>query len=277
MKILKLFCLVLLCAMFVSCSKPAYTSFETSRVKMANMELLASFSILEYDNLRKELDENTEQTLKNKGLIDYGRQYYANNKNIQINQYKIATSEGAMIIKNEADGTIMTFNEYAGLSISYNKQYLGICDMGKLHIFDLDNNLYEIEHYKNKKCTAIYFSLDNKYLIVNNENKGQIYDVKTGDLVYDNPKRRLFVPRTELFYTNAANEFAMAGNEIILLDEGKRIIVEGLNSGSFYGYIIYVIKNKESVDVLIENIQKTWVPFTSFPPIYSKRKLQELP
>ena len=237
------------------------------------MEFLASFGVWECSNLRKELDKNTEQTLKNKGLIDYGRQYYANNKNIHINQYKIATSEGAMIIKNEADGTIMTFNEYAELSISYNKQYLGICDTGKLHIFDLDNNLYEIEHYKNKKCTAIYFSLDNKYLIVNNENKGQIYDVKTGDLVYDNPKRHLFVPRTELFYTNAANEFAIAGNEIVLLDEGKRIIVEGLNSGSYRRSIGYVMKNKESIDILLWQNQITWVPLTSFSAILLNDKI----
>ena len=84
-------------------------------------------------------------------------------------------------------------------------------------------------------------------------------------MVYDNPNNPLFV----------SLDYAIAGNEIILLDEEKRIIVEGLeDSSSYEEEIIQVRKNKEGIDVLIWERRKSWAPFVSFPPSCSIRRLQ---
>ena len=191
MRTLILLYLMPLCVMLTSCTKPIYASFETSKAKM---KVLSGFSVGQCSKIEQETYKNAEQILSNKDLIDYKKQYYENGK-IQINQYEITrnteTDIRTTIIKNKANNTIIhTFyndNGDAAFSVSYDKQYLGICDRGKLRIFDLNNNLYELEHYKDKKCTEVYFSLNDKYLIVNNKNQGQVYDFKTGNLVYNNP------------------------------------------------------------------------------------------
>lgn len=264
MRVLKLLCLIPLCAMLTSCTKP-FTNFETSRAKMQE---LSGFDIIQCSKIIKESVKNEEEILSNKGLIDYKKQYFKNGRNIQINQYEITKNKEKTIIKNKTNNTIIQVyndNEAAAFNISYDKQYLGICDRGKLHIFDLNKNLYELEHYKDKKCTRVDFSLDNKYLIVNNKNQGQIYEFKRGNLVYDNPNNPLFV----------SLDYAIVGNEIILFDEEKRIIVEGLeDSSSYEEEIIEVRKNKEGIDVLVWELQKSWIPFVSFPPSCSIRRLQ---
>ena len=165
--------------MLTSCAKPIYTSFETSRAKM---EVLSGFFAWDCIDLKEEPYKNAEQILRNKGLINYKKQYYENGK-MQINQYEITRSEKSIMIKNKIDSIIVHNDGIDAINISYDKQHLGICDRGKLRIFDLNNNLYELEHYKDKKCTEVYFSLDDKYLIVNNKNQGQIYDFKAGNLV----------------------------------------------------------------------------------------------
>ena len=170
----------------------------------------------------------------------------------------IKNSTGDTLLSTPINGKDAIFN------ISYDKKYLGICDKGKMRIFDIDNNLYEINQYKDMQCTGIYFSLDNTYLIVNNKKQGQIYEFKRGNLVYDNPNNPLFV----------SLDYAIAGNEIILLDEEKRIIVEGLGDSSLKEKIIEVRKNKEGIDVLIWEGRKSWAPFVSFPPSCSIRRLQ---
>lgn len=278
MRTLMLFYLIPLCVMLTSCTKPIYTSFETSRAKM---EVLSWFVAWDCIDLKKELYKNAEQILGNKGLINYKKQYYENDK-IQINQYEIIRNEKSIMIKNKMDSTIIVHNDgIDAINISYDKQHLGICDRGKLHIFDLNNNLYELEYYKDKKCTEIYFSLDDKYLIVNNKNQGQIYDFKAGNLVYNNPNNSLSVSlgydwSYKVFYPMLIMGYATAGNEIILLDEEKRIIVEGLEDSSSYRESIeQVRKNKEGIDVLVWEQQKTWTPFVSFAPTCSIRTLQE--
>ncbi|WP_334083741.1 hypothetical protein [Helicobacter typhlonius] len=265
--------------MLASCTKPIYTSFETNRAKMQE---LSGFDIIQCSKIIKESVKNEEEILSNKGLIDYKKQYFKNGRNIQINQYEITKNKEKTIIKNKTNNTIIQVyndNEAAAFNISYDKQYLGICDRGKLHIFDLNNNLYEFEHYKDKKCTEVYFSLDNKYLIVNNKNQGQIYDFKTGNLVYNNPNNFLSVSlgydwSYKVFYPMLIMGYAIAGNEIILFDEEKRIIVEGLGDSSLEEKIIEVRKNKEGIDVLIWEGRKSWAPFVSFAPTCSIRRLQ---
>lgn len=277
MRTLTPLCLIPLCIMFISCTKPVYTSFETSRAKM---EVLSGFGGWDCIDLQKEPYQNAEQILRNKGLINYKKQYYENGK-IQINQYEITSSEKSIMIKNEIDSIIVHNGGIDAINISYDKQHLGICDRGKLRIFDLNNNLYELEHYKDKKCTEVYFSLDDKYLIVNNKNQGQVYDFKAGNLVYNNPNNSLSVSlgydwSYKVFYPMLIMGYATAGNEIILLDEEKRIIVEGLEDSSSYRESIkQVRKNKEGIDVLVWELQKSWAPFVSFPPSCSIRKLQE--
>ena len=281
MRTLMLFYLIPLCVMLTSCTKPIYTSFETSRAKM---KVLSGFGFGQCSKIEEGAYKNAEQILSNKDSIDYKKQYYENGK-IQINQYEITESGESIIIKNKADNTTIhtVYNHHHDkvFNISYDKQYLGICDRGKLHIFDLNNNLYEFEHYKDKKCTEVYFSLDNKYLIVNNKNQGQIYDFKTGNLVYNNPNNFLSVSlgydwSYKVFYPMLIMGYAIAGNEIILLDEEKRIIVEGLeDSSSYEEEIIQVRKNKEGIDVLVWELQKSWIPFVSFAPTCSIRILQE--
>ena len=279
MRVLKILYLILLCVMLTSCTKSIYTSFETSRAKMQE---LSGFDIIQCSKIIKESVKNEEEILSNKGLIDYKKQYFKNGRNIQINQYEITKNKEKTIIKNKTNNTIIQVyndNEAAAFNISYDKQYLGICDRGKLHIFDLNNNLYEFEHYKDKKCTEVYFSLDNKYLIVNNKNQGQIYDFKTGNLVYNNPNNFLSVSlgydwSYKVFYPMLIMGYATAGNEIILLDEEKRIIVEGLGDSSLEEKIIEVRKNKEGIDVLIWEGRKSWAPFVSFAPTCSIRRLQ---
>lgn len=263
--------------MLTSCAKPIYTSFETSRAKM---EVLSGFFAWDCIDLKEEPYKNAEQILRNKGLINYKKQYYENGK-MQINQYEITRSEKSIMIKNKIDSIIVHNDGIDAINISYDKQHLGICDRGKLRIFDLNNNLYELEHYKDKKCTEVYFSLDDKYLIVNNKNQGQIYDFKAGNLVYDNPNNSLSVSlgydwSYKVFYPMLIMGYAIAGNEIILLDEEKRIIVEGLEySSSYRESIEQVRKNKESIDVLVWEQQKAWMPFVSFAPTCSIRILQE--
>lgn len=250
--------------MLASCTKPIYTSFETNRAKMQE---LSGFDIIQCSKIIKESVKNEEEILSNKGLIDYKKQYFKNGRNIQINQYEITKNKEKTIIKNKTNNTIIQVyndNEAAAFNISYDKQYLGIRDRGKLHIFDLNKNLYELEHYKDKKCTRVDFSLDNKYLIVNNKNQGQIYKFKRGNLVYDNPNNPLFV----------SLDYAIVGNEIILFDEEKRIIVEGLGDSSLEEEIIEVRKNKGGIDVLVWERQKSWAPFVSFAPTCSIRRLQ---
>lgn len=263
MRVLKLLCLIPLCAMLASCTKP-FTNFETSRAKM---QKLSGFNVIQCDEILEKSLKDEEEILKNKGLVDYKKQYFKNGRNIQINQYEITKNKEKTIIKNKTNNTniqVYNDNEAAAFNISYDKQYLGICDRGKLHIFDLNKNLYELEHYKDKKCTRVDFSLDNTYLIVNNKKQGQIYEFKRGNLVYDNPNNPLFV----------SLDYAIAGNEIILLDENKRIIVEGLGDSSLKEKIIEVRKNKEGIDVLVWELQKSWIPFVSFPPSCSIRRLQ---
>ena len=267
MRVLKLLCLIPLCVMLTSCTKP-FTNFETSRAKM---QKLSGFNVIQCDEILEKSLKDEEEILKNKGLVDYKQQYFKNNHKIQINQYEIsynARSTGSIMIKNSTGDTLLSTpinGKDAIFNISYDKKYLGICDKGKMRIFDIDNNLYEINQYKDMQCTGIYFSLDNTYLIVNNKNQGQIYEFKRGNLVYDNPNNPLFV----------SLDYAIAGNEIILLDENKRIIVEGLeDSSSYEEEIIEVRKNKEGIDVLIWEGRKSWAPFVSFPPSCSIRRLQ---
>lgn len=278
MRTLTLFYLIPLCVMLTSCAKPIYTSFETSRAKM---EVLSGFFAWDCIDLKEEPYKNVKQILRNKGLINYKKQYYENGK-MQINQYEITRSEKSIMIKNKIDSIIVHNDGIDAINISYDKQHLGICDRGKLRIFDLNNNLYELEHYKDKKCTEVYFSLDDKYLIVNNKNQGKIYDFKAGNLVYNNPNNSLSVSlgydwSYKVFYPMLIMGYAIAGNEIILLDEEKRIIVEGLEySSSYRESIEQVRKNKESIDVLVWEQQKAWMPFVSFAPTCSIRILQEL-
>ncbi|TLD90885.1 hypothetical protein LS66_000685 [Helicobacter sp. MIT 03-1614] len=281
MRTLTLLYLMPLCVMLTSCTKPIYTSFETSKAKM---KVLSRFSFGQCSKIEQEPYKNAEQILSNKDLIDYKKQYYENGK-IQINQYEITDNKKSIIIKNKADNTIIhtayNHSKDGVFNISYDKQHLGICDRGKLRIFDLNNNLYELEHYKDKKCTEVYFSLDDKYLIVNNKNQGQVYDFKAGNLVYNNPNNSLSVSlgydwSYKVFYPMLIMGYATAGNEIILLDEEKRIIVEGLEDSSSYRESIkQVRKNKEGIDVLVWELQKSWVPFVSFAPTCSIRILQE--
>ena len=83
-------------------------------------------------------------------------------------------------------------------------------------------------------------------------------------MVDDNPNYPLFV----------SLDYAIVGNEIILFDEEKRIIVEGLGDSSLEEEIIEVRKNKGGIDVLVWERQKSWAPFVSFAPTCSIRRLQ---
>ena len=135
MRVLKILYLILLCVMLTSCTKSIYTSFETSRAKMQE---LSGFDIIQCSKIIKESVKNEEEILSNKGLIDYKKQYFKNGRNIQINQYEITKNKEKTIIKNKTNNTIIQVyndNEAAAFNISYDKQYLGICDRGKLHIF----------------------------------------------------------------------------------------------------------------------------------------------
>lgn len=228
----------------------------------------------------KESQKKAGEILKNKHLIDYKEQFLHNNYNIQIKHYKIARVDTdkkvELVITNLKDNTSIytTYINKNMFNISFDGQYLGVCDKRKLHIFDLDNNLSEIETYKDKKCTEVYFSLDNKYLILNNEGHGQIYDFHNANLVYDNPNESIVTST----YPNLILDYVMLENEIILLDEAKRIIVEGLaNSFKYVEAMIFVIKDKGEIDILVRENQISYIPFVSFQPYYSIRALQIVP
>ncbi|WP_334095359.1 hypothetical protein [Helicobacter typhlonius] len=77
MRTLMLFYLIPLCVMLASCTKPIYTSFETSKAKM---EMLSGFSFGQCSKIKQEPYKNAEQILSNKDLIDYKKQYYENSK-----------------------------------------------------------------------------------------------------------------------------------------------------------------------------------------------------
>ncbi|RDU61541.1 hypothetical protein CQA53_09975 [Helicobacter didelphidarum] len=295
MNTLRLTFLISLCLVFVSCAKPVYTSFETYTAKIVSIEHSdlsdeARKKLYNHKVIEEESYKNAAQILKQKNLIDYKAQW-DNQHNIQINQYEIARKvspnfEGMeFTIKDKTNDTIWaSYGKEAKFNVSYDKRYLGICDdKRKLHIFDIENNLYELEHYKDKKCRDVYFSLDNKYLILNNKNQGQIYDFKTANLVYDNPNNSIYVNilcGTHCWDYNIAMSNLILGyvetdNEIILLDEERRIIVD-LGDESKNTDFSVIKKDKGSIYILVTYYRQTWVPFVSLKPMEAVFELQEI-
>lgn len=274
---IKILSLILLCLMFTSCTS-VYTSFETHQSKK---ETLRRYSNAELELASKEECKKAEQILKEKGLIYYKRY----SPYFQVNQYEITDNNEIVMIKNKINNTYLSYDRYVeDFKVSYDGHYLGVCDKGRLHIFDLDKDLYEIEYYKNKKCTKVNFSLDSKYLIINNNNQGQIYDFKSGNLVYDNSNydiRAGYCRDGNVDSYGFILGYVFTYREIILLDEAKRIIVEGLRkeniipfTNSYIDSIIFVIKNKENIDVVVKTQHRAWAPFVSFQPTYWLARLQ---
>lgn len=271
MKKVTLISLLSVCVLCISCTKPVYTSFETSNAKIT--ETLAGFSVREVP----EEEHIAEQRLIEKSLVDYKKEFYKNDRKLKIHQYELSEDAGFITIKNNiGDVLFSTSRINEEFNISYDKKYLGICDNAKVRIFDMANNLYELTQFKDIQCQRLYFSLDNTYLIVNNKKQGQIYDFKTGKLVYHNKKHPIEVG----FYL--PNEHLIMGyvivgdDELILLDEGKRVIVKGLNRSYKYSEsIIAVMKDKDGLAVLIKTVEKSFMPFVSFAPFYFIKALRE--
>lgn len=284
MKKVTLISLSLICVLCISCTKPVYTSFETSNAKIA--ETLFGFKLAQCNEILEKSYKNAEQILIHNGLVDYKKEYYKNNWKLWVNQYEIIHNAGFITIKNSI-GDILLSTPYndkdAIFNISYDKKYLGICDKRKVRIFDIDNNLYEINQYKDMQCTEIYFPLDTTYLIVNNKNRGQIYDFKAGKLVYDNPNSPIFVGSPYYFYYHNIYypnppiiDYVSTKNEIISLNEGKRIVIQGLKHSYQYDEnIVAVMKDKEGITVLVAEIERSFIPFVSTAPFCSLRVLQE--
>ncbi|TQR33153.1 hypothetical protein DMB92_04165 [Campylobacter sp. MIT 99-7217] len=277
--------LISVCVLFISCTNPIYTSFETSHANAA--ETLSGFKITQCNKILEKSYKNAEQRLIHNGLVDYKKKYYKNHYKIQINQYEVSHNAGSIMIKNSIGDILLSTpknDKDAIFNISYDKKYLGICDKGKIRIFDTDNNLYELNQYKDMQCTEIYFSLDNTYLIVNNERRGQIYDFKTGKLVYDNPNSPIFVGSPYYFYYDGTYypnppiiDYVSTENEIISLNKGKRIVIQGFKHSYQYDErIVAVMEDETGLAVLVVVTKTSFIPFVSFQPFCILKALREM-